>query len=105
MIVQMEFAMKGKFQTCALDFRIILQVFPFFPENANVPKRPKWDSYCINVVETTCVILDVFAFQFISSINKFNVFRIAYLYIIMWRIATQLFNYPRQQDIFPYSSP
>ena len=43
MIVQMEFAMKGKFQTTALDFRIISQVVLFFPENANVPKRPKWD--------------------------------------------------------------
>ena len=48
MIVQMEFAMKGKFQTVALDFRIISQVFFFFPENANVPKRPKWDSDCTN---------------------------------------------------------
>ena len=29
MIVQMEYAMKGKFQTVALDFRITSQVFPF----------------------------------------------------------------------------
>ena len=41
MIVQMEFALKGKFQTVALDFRIISQVFPFSRKCKCVKKTKK----------------------------------------------------------------
>ena len=41
MIVQMEFALKGKFQTVALDFRIISQVFHFSRKCKCVKKTKK----------------------------------------------------------------
>ena len=41
MIVQMEFALKGKFQTVALDFRIISQLFPFSRKCKCVKKTKK----------------------------------------------------------------
>ena len=49
MIVQMEFVMKGEFETVVLDFKIILKCFFFsFSENASVPEKNKSYSACTN---------------------------------------------------------